>query len=121
MLFAVTWVAVLAPRDAVACSGPGAAANIETATIVGWASFALSVALAGTVSVALRTRRTRKAAAALVSVLFTLTLAHPGLWVSANSGDCGSLRLMLSVVVAVLEAVSVGLVLPFLLRNRVEP
>lgn len=121
-LFAVTWVAVLAPRDAVACSGPGAAASIETATIVGWASFALSVALAAAMlAVVLQTRRSRTAAVAVVGVLLTMTLAHPGLWASATSGDCGAWRLVLSVTVAALEAVAVGLVLPFYLRNQVRP
>ena len=82
-----------------ACSGPGAAeaiANAERLGLITWA-LTLALAIAFVVSKRLRPRKIRW-------VMLALAIAHPGLWLSARSGDCGALLQLAAVATSVLLA-----------------
>jgi hypothetical protein len=83
--FAVAYAAAI--PEAQGCSGPGAAAAIGRAELLGWALALASVLLAGAAVLTLRQRSPRIALTLLIA-----TVLHPGLWVSARMGDCGQTR-----------------------------
>ena len=105
---------IVANTEAAACSGPGAAAAIRQAQVIG-------LSLAGTalftVSVAsiFLTRR-RQVIAPLV--LGGLAVTHPGFWESATHGDCGYSLIVDSLLMTVVMGVSLTAAL--LWRRRVE-
>ncbi len=76
-----------------ACSGPGAAQHIAQATTAGYILLAVAwilLALVGFLSLFGGER------GKVVVVQAVLTLAHPGLWLSATGGDCGRMRVVAS-------------------------
>lgn len=95
--------ALLAAAPALACSGPGARALMFRSTLAGWALFAASVALTVSILVMADCLRTRTAAAAAI-VAAALSAAHPGLLLSATSGDCGAMKVLAGGVSAALHA-----------------
>lgn len=93
----MTMVAGLAASSmALACSGPGAEAAMRRAEVWGWGLWGVCLLLAVGATVRGPGRRWVRASTSMVFVAL-----HPGLWVSARQGDCGSLRLALSVAVTV--------------------
>ncbi|MEW5739082.1 MAG: hypothetical protein AB1938_09150 [Myxococcota bacterium] len=88
------------PRLAWACSGPGAAEAIGTATLIGLLGLVLSVVLAIVGGV----RRRRRGVRWVRALLGGLTvLLHPFVWLSARSGDCGQTLTAASVAVLVIS------------------
>ena len=109
----VSWL----PCTAWACSGPGAMAAIERAERLGWQLFALLLGVSVIATVLLRRWQVgwrRLAAIAL------LVVVHPGWWLTARGGDCGSMRLMGSIGVTAVGAAAllVALVVTGVRRQR---
>lgn len=77
---------LLAVMEAAACSGPAAAERIAFAERVGLAMFA-AAAVMGLLG-GLQVWRT-KTGPRILAPLVIVVIAHPGLWMSANIGDCG--------------------------------
>lgn len=102
---ALLLAALLLPNLALACSGPGAAEAITRAEIGGWILAGMSLGMAGLTS---RLAWIRKIKSPPVAMAWVLLLAHPGLWVSARSGDCGRERWLLAGIFTLLEAGLVG-------------
>ncbi len=73
-----------------ACSGPCVQFGMMHAHWFGWLTFSLALAMAVVLSLrALKDRRFGKLVGGWVCVA-----VHPGWWLSAYSGDCGSSRLL---------------------------
>lgn len=85
--FAVAYAA--ATPEAQGCSGPGAAAAIGRAELLGWVLALASAVLAGAALLILRERSPR-----ITLTLLTAATLHPGLWLSARMGDCGEARIL---------------------------
>lgn len=81
--------------------------------LVGWGALLLSIGAVVTIAAATR-QRTGWVKGVLVTALVLLA-THPGLWVGASSGDCGQLRFLASITVAVLHVV---LTVPVVLGAR---
>ena len=88
-------LAALMPSIALACSGPGAGELIERATLVGFGTLVLSIIFTILIWQRHRPRVLRVAA--------TLCVIHPGIWISATSGDCGITRTYASVAMVMLH------------------
>ena len=87
-------VLLLLPAAALACSGPEAEANVLRSVAIGWGCFGLCC-LAVIVGAVVRRRR-RLWTSVMVAPLLP---AHPAIWVSARNGDCGLMKVALSVFV----------------------
>jgi hypothetical protein len=92
--FAVAYAAAV--PEAQGCSGPGAAAAIGRAELLGLALVLVSALLAGAAFFTLRQRSPR-----VTLALFTATVLHPGLWISARMGDCGQTRTLGAVAMTI--------------------
>jgi hypothetical protein len=90
-----------------ACSGPGAADAIARASWVALAAIATSLGLTIALGVVTR-RRGGKRRSQIFAVGLLALLIHPGVWMSATSGDCGAAVMLVAPVFALLH---VGLVL----------
>lgn len=94
---------VMLTSSAWACSGPGAGSEIMRATLIGWACALFTFS-----SVIVLFVNAKQHGGAIPWIAFILglvfALAHPGVWMSATSGDCGSGRLMLSLIVTPVHA-----------------
>jgi hypothetical protein len=90
-----------------ACSGPGAADAIARATLVAVAAIATSLGVTIALGVLAR-RRGGKRRTQLFAVGLLALLIHPGVWMSATSGDCGAAVMLVAPIYALLH---VGLVL----------
>ena len=110
----------LAPVRALACSGEGAMERIERAERLGTASWSASLALFGLALAAvlvvprLRAKRPFRRLGALALLAFL----HPGLWASARSGDCGAMRVALSLAAT---AACAGLALTAAWPSAIRP
>ncbi len=104
MMTSVIWLIV-------ACSGPGAQAQIHSNTSISIVLFLVSVGIA--LLSAVRLVATRNGAGKAVSTV-VLAALHPGWWMSSYSGDCGTDRVAFSTLVTIACAV----LLVLLLRNR---
>ena len=101
-------VVALVEGVALACSGRGAPAAIEHAERLGWKLWAASVTLAG---ISALLPRLRARGVWRLWPLLLLVVIHPGLWMSARSGDCGRLRVQASVAMTALTPLLVGFML----------
>jgi len=86
----VLLAALLLPGGTWACSGPGAAAAVRRAEVGGWGLAALTAVL---VMAATGFARSRSVGRGPVAAGWVLVGVHPGLWLDAGGGDCGSARL----------------------------
>lgn len=101
-------VTLFALKSAWACSGPGAAAAIGRAELLGWLLFGISALLClGAVILP----KVRRAGPRVFWPLLIPLMIHPGWWMSARSGDCGSMRTLGAIVVTVLAVVAIGFVI----------
>lgn len=104
------------PAVALACSGPGAMAKIEQAERVGWWLFAATVVAVLCATVVFRRW---EVAWRRLWWIATPVVVHPGWWLSARGGDCGSMRLLGSIAVSAIAAVVLALALVWLgVRRR---
>jgi hypothetical protein len=80
----------VAPGAAWACSGgAAAAAAIAQAELIGWVGAGMAAVL---LSVATVVAKRRGLGRGPLAAGWVLVAVHPGFWVSARSGDCGSVR-----------------------------
>src|SRR5258708_16403025 len=87
----------LAPSLALACSGPDAAEEMRHARYLGLVLGLVAVALgAAVLLIRRRGLHTRRCLAACV-----LALINPGWWFPVDYGDCGEMRISLSIAVIV--------------------
>jgi hypothetical protein len=93
---------------ALACSGPGARAAIERAELLGWLLFAASTLLC---LGAMALPKVRSAGPRVFWPLLIPPAIHPGWWMSARSGDCGSMRTLGAIAVSGLVLVALAIVL----------
>ena len=98
-----------------ACSGPGAAEAIARAEWAGWGLLGLAVVMV--LAANLRARRLGVGGRSMAAG-WILIFAHPGIWMSARSGDCGATRLESSLLFTALAA---GLGLWGMLRSGPDP
>jgi hypothetical protein len=98
---------ILEPALAFACSGSGAAETILRAERTGWllwsATLVISIALVLTRRV--RSHRARR------NALVAIVVVHPGWWMGARGGGCGTMLVhglwLVTVVAIVISAVAV--------------
>ena len=83
------------------CSGPGAAEAMVRAELGGWGLVVLTVAMVAAAT--LRSVRLGHGAR-LMAGGWILVLAHPGIWMSARSGDCGMARVESGLLFTLLAA-----------------
>lgn len=90
---------------AFACSGAGASRAMAIADVVGVASWAGTLLLA---IVVLRWSRLRSQGTPAKWLLAVAVFLHPGLWLSSAIGDCGRMRMMLSVATTITAILLAG-------------
>jgi hypothetical protein len=94
--------------ELIACSGPGAFRVMAEAQAYGVNLAQISFAI---VAVAVMLAWMRSFAFASSSMLIVAAIAHPGLWMSAYRGDCGStLRACAMIWTILIAVVAVGVV-----------
>ena len=93
------WAAL--QSTALACSGPDAVATMNRMKWAGWGLWILAIGLV--LAASLRARRLGVPLRAVASG-WILVLAHPGLWISVDAGDCGQARLKGSLLFTALAA-----------------
>ena len=86
---------------ALACSGPDAVATMDRMKWLGWGLWLLAIGLVLAASV-----RARRLGVPLRAVAagWILVVAHPGLWIPVDGGDCGQARLEGSLLFTALAA-----------------
>ena len=93
----------LTSASALACSGPGAQAAMDRASLVGVSCYVVS--LVATVIAIIRARRLKtKLAKGGAAFAVLLLLAHPTIWLGVTSGDCGNSLLFLGPATALVHA-----------------
>ena len=93
----------LTSASALACSGPGAQAAMDRASLVGAGCYLVS--LVATLIAIIRARRL-KTNLAKVGAAFAvlLLLAHPTIWLGVTSGDCGNSLLFVGPATALVHS-----------------
>ena len=105
MIRRVAVLLALCAGTAWACSGEGAAATIGHAELLGWVLLGVAVVVMLVASV-LSQRRGNQGS--VLGMGWVLVVAHPGIWISARSGDCGRTRIIMAVVFTLLAGGVLG-------------
>lgn len=107
---------LLVTAAARACSGPGALEAILRNERLGWMLFAVAAVALGMGAVLLRRLGVPARRYGLLAVPL---LVHPGWWMSARGGDCGTILALGSMAMTAVAGLGVGVaVLVALLRRR---
>jgi hypothetical protein len=101
---------------AIACSGPGAGGEIAGNIRVAWICFAISAVLA---VAAIAWALVKKRGTALLAVPVVLAAAHPAIWMSGFTNDCGGALFLASIAATLFAAIAVTTVLA-VSRSRVR-
>jgi hypothetical protein len=85
------------------------------ATLVGWASLAISLGAVFTIASVVKTPRQPGVVKLVLGAAGLLLLVHPGIWLGTTSGDCGMVRFVASIGFALTH---VALAVPAVLLSR---